>query len=353
MARLLAPAEVWRPTWRRPGLAFARGRWRRRPGVRVCLRSRACLAGPRFGNLVLVAVPLPTAALARRCAGDLVPARVVAGADLAWRPGRRSSLTRPRTAGAARGLGPPLKPLLPCNATGRGSAGSGERTISGGRAAISAPLASAGPCRRPGGRHADPCRCRHDRVGPGAGTVPDALPSCLGRKAWLASPAPAGAGAAGANRGLDRLDPYDLVGLGRGSPTACPPGAAAQSVAALGSPSSSPGGRRARRLARRESGHQAASRAEPHAVGFAPDRRARAPSCSSCCWRTRRHAGGPARRPRRALRPLASVQPPTTCPTNDCTCPASSGCTGTAGWPGAVDDCGVDAGRYPGGCAAS
>ena len=38
--------------------------------------------------LVAAGVPLPTAALARRCAGDPVPARVVAGADLArWAAG--------------------------------------------------------------------------------------------------------------------------------------------------------------------------------------------------------------------------------------------------------------------------
>ncbi|MDQ1668479.1 MAG: hypothetical protein QOE40_540, partial [Actinomycetota bacterium] len=40
--------------------------------------------GRRFGNLVLVGSdqPLPVAALARRCAGDPLPARLTAGADL-------------------------------------------------------------------------------------------------------------------------------------------------------------------------------------------------------------------------------------------------------------------------------
>jgi spermidine synthase len=71
-----------------PGLAFARGQAATAAAVFgqvAAVAEPAVWRGRRFGNLVLVAadVPLPTAALARRCAGDPVPARVVAGADLA------------------------------------------------------------------------------------------------------------------------------------------------------------------------------------------------------------------------------------------------------------------------------
>jgi hypothetical protein len=53
------------------------------------------LRGRRFGNLVAVAsdVPLPVAALTRRCAGDPMPSRVVEGADLDRFAGRARPVT--------------------------------------------------------------------------------------------------------------------------------------------------------------------------------------------------------------------------------------------------------------------
>jgi spermidine synthase len=57
----------------------------------VCLLAEpGTLRGRRFGNLVAVAsdAELPVAALTRRCAGDPMPARVVAGDDLTRFAGR-------------------------------------------------------------------------------------------------------------------------------------------------------------------------------------------------------------------------------------------------------------------------
>ncbi|MCL2731651.1 MAG: spermidine synthase-like protein, partial [Actinomycetia bacterium] len=62
------------------------------PDAHVCLLAEpGVLRGRRYGNAVLAAArrPLPLGALARLCAGDAFPARVVAGAavdDLAGRP---------------------------------------------------------------------------------------------------------------------------------------------------------------------------------------------------------------------------------------------------------------------------
>ncbi len=71
-----------------PPLRFARGQVATLQAVfaHVCvLAEPGTLRGRRFGNLVAVAsdAPLPVAALTRRCAGDPMPARVVAGDDLA------------------------------------------------------------------------------------------------------------------------------------------------------------------------------------------------------------------------------------------------------------------------------
>jgi hypothetical protein len=76
-----------------PPLRFARGQVATLRAVfpHVCLLAEpGTLRGRRFGNLVAVAspVPLPVAALTRRCAGDPMPARVVEGADLALFAGR-------------------------------------------------------------------------------------------------------------------------------------------------------------------------------------------------------------------------------------------------------------------------
>jgi spermidine synthase len=70
-----------------PPLRFARGQAATLRAVfrHVCLLAEpGTLRGRRFGNLVAVAsdAPLPIAALTRRCAGDPMPSRVVAGAEL-------------------------------------------------------------------------------------------------------------------------------------------------------------------------------------------------------------------------------------------------------------------------------
>jgi spermidine synthase len=70
-----------------PPLRFARAQVATLRAVfpHVCvLAEPGILRGRRFGNLVAVAspVPLPIAALTRRCAADPMPARVVDGADL-------------------------------------------------------------------------------------------------------------------------------------------------------------------------------------------------------------------------------------------------------------------------------
>jgi hypothetical protein len=70
-----------------PPLRFARGQVAtlRTAFPQVCLVGEpGTFRGRRFGNLVAVAacVELPLAALTRRCAGDPMPARVVAGEDL-------------------------------------------------------------------------------------------------------------------------------------------------------------------------------------------------------------------------------------------------------------------------------
>lgn len=67
-----------------PGLAFVRGQAATYAGVFAELAAvgePAVWRGRRFGNVVLLAsaVELPVEALTRRCAGDPVPARVVAG----------------------------------------------------------------------------------------------------------------------------------------------------------------------------------------------------------------------------------------------------------------------------------
>jgi spermidine synthase len=70
-----------------PGLAFARGQVATYQSVfpyTVAMAEPAVWRGRRFGNVVLVASEsaLPAAGLARRCAGDPVPARVVSGGEL-------------------------------------------------------------------------------------------------------------------------------------------------------------------------------------------------------------------------------------------------------------------------------
>ncbi|MGY1602860.1 spermidine synthase [Geodermatophilus sp. SYSU D00815] len=70
-----------------PPLAFARAQAATLRAVfaEVCLVAEpGTLRGRRFGNLVAVAsdAPLPVTALVRRCAGDPMPSRVVAGEDL-------------------------------------------------------------------------------------------------------------------------------------------------------------------------------------------------------------------------------------------------------------------------------
>jgi spermidine synthase len=71
-----------------PPLAFARGQVATAQAVFAHVAAVAepgIWRGRRFGNVVLVAsaTGLPSEALARRCAGDPVPARVTAGAELA------------------------------------------------------------------------------------------------------------------------------------------------------------------------------------------------------------------------------------------------------------------------------
>jgi spermidine synthase len=71
-----------------PGLVFARGQVATFRAVFpqvAAMVEPAVWKGRRFGNLVLVAsaAPLPVAGLTRRCSGDPVPARTVAGAELA------------------------------------------------------------------------------------------------------------------------------------------------------------------------------------------------------------------------------------------------------------------------------
>jgi spermidine synthase len=76
-----------------PGLAFARGQVATAASVFgqvAAVAEPAVWRGRRFGNMVLVAssAPLPVAGLVRACAADPVPARVVAGPDLArWAAG--------------------------------------------------------------------------------------------------------------------------------------------------------------------------------------------------------------------------------------------------------------------------
>jgi spermidine synthase len=70
-----------------PPLRFARGQVATLRAVfpQVCLLAEpGTLRGRRFGNLVAVAsgLPLPLAALTRRCAADPMPSRVVDGAEL-------------------------------------------------------------------------------------------------------------------------------------------------------------------------------------------------------------------------------------------------------------------------------
>jgi hypothetical protein len=70
-----------------PPLRFARGQVATLCAVFrhvAVLAEPGTLRGRRFGNLVAVAsdTELPVAALTRRCAGDPMPARVVAGDDL-------------------------------------------------------------------------------------------------------------------------------------------------------------------------------------------------------------------------------------------------------------------------------
>jgi SAM-dependent methyltransferase len=70
-----------------PPLRFARGQVATLSTAfpQICLMAEpGTFRGRRFGNLVAVAsaVELPVAALVRRCAGDPMPARVVAGEDL-------------------------------------------------------------------------------------------------------------------------------------------------------------------------------------------------------------------------------------------------------------------------------
>jgi hypothetical protein len=70
-----------------PPLRFARGQVAtlRTAFPQICLMAEpGTFRGRRFGNLVAVAaaVELPVAGLTRRCAGDPMPARVVAGEDL-------------------------------------------------------------------------------------------------------------------------------------------------------------------------------------------------------------------------------------------------------------------------------
>ena len=100
-----------------PPLTFARAQVATVAAVfaRVCLIAEpAVLRGRRFGNLVLVAsrAVLPEEDLSRRTAGDPMPSRVVAGADLVDFTG----LARPVTDAAAA-----PSPIPPANLFGRAS----------------------------------------------------------------------------------------------------------------------------------------------------------------------------------------------------------------------------------------
>ncbi|MFL6077067.1 MAG: spermidine synthase [Mycobacteriales bacterium] len=88
VARTLAPGGVYAANVvDGPPLAFARSQVAsvRAAFAEVCLVAEpSTLRGRRYGNVLLLAAdgPLPTAALARRLAGDPFPARLVEGADL-------------------------------------------------------------------------------------------------------------------------------------------------------------------------------------------------------------------------------------------------------------------------------
>lgn len=88
VARVLAPGGVVAVNLADgPGLAFVRGQVATYGAVfpsLLAVAEAAVWRGRRFGNAVLVGSvgPLPVAALTRRCAGDPVPARVVAGEEL-------------------------------------------------------------------------------------------------------------------------------------------------------------------------------------------------------------------------------------------------------------------------------
>jgi SAM-dependent methyltransferase len=92
-----------------PPLRFARAQVAtlRTAFPQVCLLAEpGTLRGRRFGNLVAVAsaADLPVPALTRRCAGDPMPARVVAGDDLDRFAGDAAAVT---DAGAADSPAPP------------------------------------------------------------------------------------------------------------------------------------------------------------------------------------------------------------------------------------------------------
>ena len=81
-----------------PGLPFARGQLATYLSAFahvVAMAEPSVWRGRRFGNVVLAASdrPLPVPALVRRCAGDPVPARVVAGAELARAVGGAAVVT--------------------------------------------------------------------------------------------------------------------------------------------------------------------------------------------------------------------------------------------------------------------
>ena len=88
VARVLVPAGVALVNVADgPGLAFARRQvatWSAGLGTVAAAAEAAVWRGRRFGNVVVAAsaLPLPTQAWVRRCAGDPVPARVVAGEEL-------------------------------------------------------------------------------------------------------------------------------------------------------------------------------------------------------------------------------------------------------------------------------
>jgi spermidine synthase len=88
MARVLAPGGVVAANVADgPPLSFARGQVATALAVFpyvVAMTEPSIWRGRRFGNVVLAASrePLPVEALARRCAGDPVPARLTSGAEL-------------------------------------------------------------------------------------------------------------------------------------------------------------------------------------------------------------------------------------------------------------------------------